>query len=158
MNDMLAAASLEEKARRQADTTRHAYESTLARFGNLYEIATKAQMAAADILNARLAEAMDEFKVLFAAPAEPEAAPAEELAAVAARPVAVTVEAEQESAPVADPDPVDMEPTATIAEPIAEPRAEEEESDDPIAPKPARPRGARTTGPSGGRSARRPRG
>src|SRR5262245_21501616 len=62
MNDVLAAASLEEKTRRQADTARHAYESALGRFGELYEIAMKAHIAAAEILNARLTEALDELK------------------------------------------------------------------------------------------------
>jgi phasin family protein len=160
VNDVLAAASLEEKARRQADTARHAYESTFARFGELYEIATKAHLAAADILNARLTEAMDEFKALFAATAESEAAPVEQPAALVAPPVEITVEAEPVSAPAADPAPVDMEPAATIAEPIvqSEEPAEDEEPEDLIAPKPTKttPRGSRTTGASGGRSARRP--
>jgi phasin family protein len=163
MNDVLAAASLEEKARRQADTARHTYESTVARFGELYEIATKAQFAAVDILNARLTEALDEFKVLFAAPAEPAPAPVEEANAIVAEPVEiVAAPVEPAPEPTAEPDLVNPEPVATTAEPLAqiEEPAEDDDPDDPIAPRPTRrpaPRTPRTSGPSGTKAARRPR-
>jgi phasin family protein len=185
-NDVLAAASLDEKARRQADTARHAYESSLTRFGELYEIAAKAQVAATDILTARLAEALEELRSVFVGPVEPApetaAAPVdavvESLAPVAVR--AAPLEAEPvEPAPAehapddpalaeAAPEPaaeantveisMDPEPVATSAEPPAasEDPTDDDEADAPVAPK----RTTRPRGPrtpgSGAKSARRP--
>jgi phasin family protein len=157
MNDVLAAASLEEKTRRQADSARHAYESTFSRFGELCEIAMKAHMAAAEILNARLTDALDELKGLFVVPAEPEPAPTGAPGPAVAEPLAITA-VTVEAVPMAEPAPIDIEPLATIAEAIvqSEERVEDEDADDPIAPNPAKPRSPRTAGGSSARSARRP--
>jgi phasin family protein len=157
MNDILAAASLEEKARRQADSARHAYESTVDRFGELYEIAMKAQFAAADILNARLAEALDELKTLFARPVESATDTAAAAREVIVESVAMTTPAEPAAADAAS-SPLDTDPVATMAEPVArtEDTVEDEEADPPVprAPSPkGTPRGPRTPGV---RASRRP--
>lgn len=73
-NDVLGAASFEEKATKQADAARQIYLSNVARLRELSDIAVKANVTAADILNARVTQALDEFRALFAAPlAEPAA-------------------------------------------------------------------------------------
>jgi phasin family protein len=183
VNDVLAAASLEEKARRQADTARHAYDTTVARLGDLYEVATKAQVATADILNTRLAEALEECQALFAAPAEgastPDtivriAAPVAPIDPAATEPVAAEVAPAEPAMPsVAETDPFE---TSVEAEPITtspittgpittgidsgatiEEPAEDEDNEPPTAPKRGpKPRSPRTG--SGAKSARRPRG
>ncbi len=58
-SDVLAGASFEEKATKQADAARHLYVSTVARWRELSDIAVKANGAAVDILNARVTEAFD---------------------------------------------------------------------------------------------------
>ncbi|MBV8192428.1 MAG: phasin family protein [Alphaproteobacteria bacterium] len=168
VNDVMAAASLEEKARLQADTARHAYDSTVARIGDLYEVATKAQVAAADILNTRLAEALEECKVLFAAQAESAAtaetvvhiaapvAPAEPAATEFVEADGVTEEAAAPSAAETDTAETSVEaaPVATSPEAIEEP-ADDEDNEAPTAPRRSpKPRGPRTG--SGGKAARRP--
>jgi phasin family protein len=117
-SDVLAAPSFEEKATRQADATHHLYVSTVARCRELAEIVITANVAALDIVNARIAEACDELRALFVAPA----APAEATAAIVADPVIVL---EVEASPV-DVDavaPVEPEPTVTAApEPAPPPK------------------------------------
>jgi phasin family protein len=84
VRDALAAASFDEKARRQAEAARHLYDSTIDRCRELSDIATKTNVAAVDILSARMTEAFDELKALLAAPAEPVAALAAAPAVLAA--------------------------------------------------------------------------
>lgn len=88
-SDVLAAASFEERATKQADAVRQIYASTVARFRELSDIALKANVATADILNARVTEAFDEFKALFAAPVAAASAAIAAPIAVVAEPVAV---------------------------------------------------------------------
>jgi phasin family protein len=174
VNDVLAAASVEEKARRQADTARQAYDTTVARLGDLYEVATKAQVATADILNTRLAEALEECQALFATHAEsaptPDtvariAAPAAPIEPAAPEPVAAEEVAAEPAMPFAAE--TDMAETSTEAEPVAtapeaaatiEDSGEDEDNEPPTAPRRGapKPRAPRTS--PGGKSARRPRG
>jgi phasin family protein len=70
-SDVLGGTSFEERATKQADTARHMYVSTVGHLRELSDIAVKANVAAADILNARATEAFDELKALFATPAAP---------------------------------------------------------------------------------------
>ena len=49
------------------------YHSTVARLHEQSDIAVKANVTAIDILNARVTEAFDDFRALFAAPAAPSA-------------------------------------------------------------------------------------
>jgi len=119
--DVLAAASFEERATKQADAARHIYASAVTHLRELTDLAFKANVAAADILNARVSAAFDEFKALFAAPVA--AAPA-----VLAAPIAVV-----------DAPPVVTEP-ATLVEPEPTPEA----APVVVAPKPAPKTGRRT--------------
>ena len=156
MNDVLAAASLEAKASRQADTTRHAYESTAARFRELFELAAKTHAASVDILNTRLAESLDELTALFAAPAAPASpAPAAERSPDIMETAAlVAVPSPVEPAPgsAEEASLADAEPALSIEEP-----AEDEEANEPTAPRPnPKPRGPRTTGGPAIRASRRP--
>lgn len=154
MNDFLVAASPEAKASRQADTARHAYESTAVHLREFYEIATRTQTAAAEILNARLAEGLDEIRVLFAAPVERNPADA--------KPVAVIVEpvpaSEQGSvtAEVVAETVVEAATPADAPAPVVEEAVEEDEAEMPSAPRRTRPRSPRSTGGSGYRADRRP--
>ena len=112
-NDALALVSFEEKASKQADAARHIYESSVARFRELSDIAVKTNVTAIDILNARVTELFDEFRALFAAAVEPTTATSAGPPSVIAEPLGVV--AEEEVAPVGNAvAPVD--PTAT-AEP-----------------------------------------
>src|SRR5262249_34142906 len=63
--DVMASQSLAERTARQADAVRHICDSTVIGFRDLGDIATKANVNAADILSARLNEGFDELKVLF---------------------------------------------------------------------------------------------
>ena len=111
-NDALALVSFEEKASKQADAARHIYESSVARFRELSDIAVKTNATAIDILNARVTEVFDEFKALFAAAVEPTTATSAGPPSVSAEPLGVVVE---EVAPVGNAV-APVEPTAT-AEP-----------------------------------------
>src|SRR5262245_37183947 len=71
LSDVLTLAPFDEKARRQADAARHLYDSTIDRYRELYDIATRTNVAAVDILSARVTEAFDELKALLDAPVEP---------------------------------------------------------------------------------------
>jgi phasin family protein len=66
--DVMASQSLAERATRHADAVRHICDSTVIGFRDLGDIATKANVDAADILSARLNEGFDELKVLFGVP------------------------------------------------------------------------------------------
>ena len=117
-SDVLAAPSLEDRATRQADAARNIYASTVARLSELSEIARNANVAAVEILNARITEAFDEFKALFAPPApKPPVASSGASAPVTVEPVDVAdlvapVEAVVEAGtPDAAPGPVEPQPT-----------------------------------------------
>jgi len=71
---VLASASFDDRATKQADAAQHIYHSTVARMRELSDIAVKTNVAAIDILNARVTEAFDEFRALFAAPVAPSTA------------------------------------------------------------------------------------
>ena len=65
--DLLVGASFEERACKRADATRDIYVSAVARLRELSDIAVNTNVTAADILNARVSEAFDEFRALLAA-------------------------------------------------------------------------------------------
>ena len=109
-SDLLVGASFEERASKQADATRHIYVSAVARFRELSDIAVKANLTAVDILNARVSEAFDEFRALFAAPVAPITAASVAPSSVIAEPVAVVEEVATVANAVA---PVEAEPTVT---------------------------------------------
>jgi phasin family protein len=73
-SDVLASGSFDDKVTKQADAAGQIYHLTVARFRELSDIAVKANIAATDILNARVTEAFDEFRALFAAPVAPSTA------------------------------------------------------------------------------------
>lgn len=105
---VLAGTSSEEKATNQAATTRHAYVSTVSHLRELSDIAVKANVTAVDMLNARITEAFDELKSVFAEPVAPtdvsSAAPTE----VSGEHIAMV----EQASPVADAvDQVEPEPT-----------------------------------------------
>ena len=109
---VLAGASFEDRATKQADATRHIYVSTVDRFRELSDIAVKANVTAVDILSARVTEAFDEFRALFAAPVAPSSVTSVALTSVIAEPVAIA----EEVAPVGDAVvPVEPKPTVTAA-------------------------------------------
>ena len=74
--NVLAGASFEETATKQADAAREIYLESVDRFRELSDIAVRTNLVAVDILNARVAEAFDEVRALFAAPASAVAGPA----------------------------------------------------------------------------------
>ena len=109
---VLAGASFEDRATKQADATRHIYVSTVDRFRELSDIAVKANVTAVDILSARVTEAFDEFRALFAAPVAPSSVSSVALTSVIAEPVAIA----EQVAPVGDAVvPVEPKPTVTAA-------------------------------------------
>jgi phasin family protein len=109
---VLAGASFEDRATKQADATRHIYVSTVDRFRELSDIAVKANVTAVDILSARVTEAFDEFRALFAAPVAPSTVTSVALTSVIAESVAIA----EEVAPVGDAVvPVEPKPTVTAA-------------------------------------------
>jgi phasin family protein len=61
----VAPTSLKEAATRQTDAARQIYASAVAGFRELSDIAVRANLAAVDVLNARIAEAFDDFKALI---------------------------------------------------------------------------------------------
>jgi phasin family protein len=119
-SNVLAGASIEEKATRQADAARHIYDASVARCRELSDIAVKTNISAVDILNARVSEAFDEFRALVAP-----------ITATSVRPTSViTVPVAVEVAPVGNAV-APVEPTATAvpktaargAKPASKPRA-----------------------------------
>ncbi len=68
---VMAGASFEERTARQVDAARHICVSSVVRFQELSDIAVKTNIAAADILNARVSTAFEELRALFAAPVAP---------------------------------------------------------------------------------------
>ncbi len=125
---LLAATSLEEKATRQTDAARQIYTSAVARVRELSDIAVQTNLAAVDIINARIAEAFDEFKALFAAASPAAVSDASRQTPAIAKPLNVTDQTAPASAaiepavthvaPDADPSPAVVEP-----EPMVSPEA-----------------------------------
>ena len=116
-SDLLVGASFEERASKQADATRHIYVSAVARFRELSDIAVKANVTAVDILNARVSEAFDEFRALFAAPVAPNTATSVAPISVIAEPVAEEVATVGNAVA-----PVEPEPTVTTTTPTTAPK------------------------------------
>ena len=116
--DVLAGASFEERATKQADAAQHIHVSTFARFRELSDIAVKANVTAVDILNGRVAEAFDELRALFVAPVAHTTTTSLAPMSVIAEPDAVV----EEVAPVGDAVvPVEPKPTV-IAPPTTAPK------------------------------------
>src|ERR1044072_6451016 len=65
---VLTKPSFDDRFTKQADAAKHIYHSTMAHFRELSDIAVQANVAAIDIMDARVTEALDEFAArLFAA-------------------------------------------------------------------------------------------
>jgi phasin family protein len=144
--DVLAGASFEDRATKQADAARHIYISSLACFQELSDIAVKANVTAVDILNARVSEAFDEFRVMFAGPVAPAAVTTVAATSVIAESVAVAEE-------VPDEDAVAAEPVAVVEE------VSEADAVSPVEPGPtvsAAPRTTPTKAARAAKAARRP--
>jgi hypothetical protein len=111
--DVLAGASVEERATKQADGARHIYASSVAGLLELSDSVVKMNVSAADILNARVTEVFDEFRALFAGrgahPTATTAGPS-----ITAQPIAVV----EEVAPIGDAFSA-LSPTATVPPPSA---------------------------------------
>jgi phasin family protein len=112
-SDVLAGASVEERATKQADGARHIYASSVARFLELSDIAVKTNVSAVDILNARVTEVFDEFRALFAGRGAPTTATSVG-PSITAEPIAVV----EEVAPIGDAIAA-VSPTATGTPPSA---------------------------------------
>jgi phasin family protein len=106
-SDVLAGASVEERATKQADGARHIYASSVARLLELSDIAVKTNVTAVDILNARVTEVFDEFRALFAGRGAPTTATSVG-PSITAAPIAVV----EEVAPIGNAVAA-VEPTAT---------------------------------------------
>jgi phasin family protein len=119
-SDLLVGASFEERASKQADATRHIYVSAVARFRELSDIAVKANLTAVDILNARVSEAFDEFRALFAAPVAPNTATSVAPISVIAEPVAEEVATVGNAVALVEPEPT-VTTTPTTAPKTAAP-------------------------------------
>ena len=111
-SDVLASTSFDDKATKQADATQHIYHSTVTHFRELSDIAVKANVTAIDILNARVIEAFDEFRALFAAPVTPNTATSVTPASAITDPGAVVEEVDAVRQEVAQ---VEREPTVIAA-------------------------------------------
>jgi phasin family protein len=66
VKDMLAAGSPEEKAARQADLAKAAYERAVANTRELADLVSKSQGEAFKVINKRVTEGLDEVKALIA--------------------------------------------------------------------------------------------
>jgi phasin family protein len=106
-SDVLAGASFDERATKQADACRDIYVSSVARFRELSDIAVKTNVTAVDILNARVTEVFDEFRALFAGRGAPTTATSVG-PSITAEPIAVVEEVAPMGNAVAA-----VEPTAT---------------------------------------------
>ncbi|MCW5745785.1 MAG: phasin family protein [Alphaproteobacteria bacterium] len=65
-SELMTVASFEEKAAMQADVAKKAYEGAVANIRELADIVAKGNAEAIDLVNKRIAEALDEMKVLVA--------------------------------------------------------------------------------------------
>jgi phasin family protein len=144
--DVLGGASLAEKATKQADAARHICVSSVAGLQELSDIVMKANVTAVDILNARVSEALDEVRALFAEPiARTTATPVAEPPAIAES-ATVAEEAPDEDAIAAEPVAVVKEVSETDTVATGEP-----EQSVSAAPTTAPKKAARST-----KAARRP--
>lgn len=66
MKEMLAAGSPEEKAARQTELAKAAFERAIANTRELTELAARSQNEAIDVINKRVAQGLDEVKGLIA--------------------------------------------------------------------------------------------
>jgi phasin family protein len=66
VKEMLAAGSPEEKAARQAELTKAAYERAVSNTRELTELVARSQSQAIELINKRVAEGLDEVKGLIA--------------------------------------------------------------------------------------------
>ena len=66
-SDVLAAATVEEKAAKQIDFAKKSYEAAIANTKELTDLYTKGQTEAFETLNARIAELTEEVKAVLAA-------------------------------------------------------------------------------------------
>lgn len=64
--EVMEAASPEDKAAKQADATKAAYETAVGNFKELYELAAKSNLEAADLINTRITASIDELKTTVA--------------------------------------------------------------------------------------------
>ena len=101
--DVLTGGSFEERATKQADAARHICVSSVACLQELSDIAMKTNVTAVDILNARVSEALDEFRSLFAASVAPTTVTTLAATSVIAEPVAVVEEIPDADAVAAEP-------------------------------------------------------
>ena len=65
-SEIMAAASFEEKATKQADVAKKTYETAIANLRELSEMIAKSNTQALDAVNARVAEVIEEVKALVA--------------------------------------------------------------------------------------------
>jgi phasin family protein len=65
-SEIMAAASFEEKAAKQADAAKQAYERAIANVRELSEMVAKSNAQTLDVVNARVAEVIEEVKALVA--------------------------------------------------------------------------------------------
>jgi phasin family protein len=79
---MLASASLEERTTKQAEAARQVSVSTFDRLRALSDVTVRTNIAAFDILNARVAEAFDDLTALLVPPAASAVAVVEKAAAI----------------------------------------------------------------------------
>ena len=66
MKDMMTAGSPEEKAARQTELAKEAFERAISNMRELAEMTAKAQNEAADVINKRVAASLDEMKTVIA--------------------------------------------------------------------------------------------
>lgn len=64
--EVMEAASPEDKASKQADATKAAYESAVSNVKELYELASKSNLEAAELINGRITASIDELKAIIA--------------------------------------------------------------------------------------------
>lgn len=68
VNDLIAAGSPEDKAAKQADVVKTAFEKALANARELAEMIAKSNAEAADVISKRVSESLDEIKTALAKP------------------------------------------------------------------------------------------
>jgi hypothetical protein len=129
-SDLLAADSFEERAAKQADATRDAYVSIVARFRDLSDIVIEANTLAIGIVNARILEAFGELQALFAPPAALPAASGEAPPPPPGEPAAVLEDAIETASIPVEPSPAPKHADAAVATAVVavEPDAAPEEA------------------------------
>ncbi len=66
MKDMMTVSSPEEKAARQTELAKEAFQRAIANMRELAEMVSKSQTDAFDVINKRVADSLDEIKSLMA--------------------------------------------------------------------------------------------